>query len=590
MASCGRPQLRRRVRWLQLSGLEQLERAHDAVAIVRVERARRPRRAPRQQRVQRRRTGALQLALPAIPDSLGRRGAQIELGERGTEVEPGAPDHDRPSALGEQRVDLGMRELRVLRHAEARVNREEADEAVLEPRAFAAGRGPGEQLESGVHLQGVGGDRHRSLSAAAQAFRQCDGDRRLSHRRRSEQRNHLWRGHVRSIVASVSGVRIGCGISTGSDARAAGIEAASAARTQLAGAEADLALVFASGSHLAAPEATLEGVHDALEPSQLAGCGAGGVLAEGREVEGGTAVVVWAAALGDGECEVFHVVAEPHEDAFALSGLPLLAGADAVLLMPDPFSFPAEGLLRALAHQAPAVPILGGVASARTHEGSGALFVDELVADSGAVGVRLAGVELLPCVSQGASPVGPELTVTAGEGNVIHQLAGRPALAALRDAVVKLGNEERELLDTPPLLGIVVDGDKPEYVQGDFLVRALTGADPESGSIAIGAPVRLGQVIRLHTRDAESADRDLHEALALRMAALGDDGAAGALVFSCNGRGRGMFGAPDHDAAALQDQLGGPPSAGFFAAGEIGPVGGESFLHSFTATVAIFAR
>ena len=49
-----------------------------------------------------------------------------------------------------------------------------------------------------------------------------------------------------------------------------------------------------------------------------------------------------------------------------------------------------------------------------------------------------------------------------------------------------------------------------------------------------------------------------------------------------------MFGTADHDAAAIEHELGGAPAAGFFAAGEIGPVGGRPWLHGFTATVAVF--
>ena len=139
-------------------------------------------------------------------------------------------------------------------------------------------------------------------------------------------------------------------------------------------------------------------------------------------------------------------------------------------------------------------------------------------------------------------------------------------------------------------MGIVVDVNKPDYVQGDFLVRGLVGADPETGEVAVGTEVRPGQVVRLHARDASSADRDLHRALGIRMEALGGRRPAGALVFACNGRGSGMFGTPDHDAEAIASELGGAPAAGFFAGGEIGPVGGEYFLHSFTATVAVFAR
>jgi len=73
------------------------------------------------------------------------------------------------------------------------------------------------------------------------------------------------------------------------------------------------------------------------------------------------------------------------------------------------------------------------------------------------------------------------------------------------------------------------------------------------------------------------------------MTALGGRPPAGALLFACNGRGRGMFGREGHDVESVERGLGGVPAAGFFAAGEIGPVGGGYFLHSFTATVAVFA-
>ena len=305
-------------------------------------------------------------------------------------------------------------------------------------------------------------------------------------------------------------MRIGCGLSTGPDPRLAAIEAGQQAHAALHGARADVVCVFASGTHLAAPEATLEGVHEALAPPVLIGCGAGGVVGDGREVERGTAVAVWAAALGDGRAEAFHLDVTQGPDAIAVSGMPELEEATAVVLLPDPYSFPTDLVLGELARRGPGVPVLGGIASARTLDGNAALFLGDRLCEDGAVGLAFTGVEVMPCVSQGAAPVGPELTVTAADGHVIRELAGRPALDTLR------------------------------------------------------------------------------EALGLRMAALGGDPPAGALVFTCNGRGQDMFGSPDHDAEALDRELQGAPAAGFFAAGEIGPVGGESFLHGFTATVAIF--
>jgi small ligand-binding sensory domain FIST len=385
-------------------------------------------------------------------------------------------------------------------------------------------------------------------------------------------------------------VHIGAGLSTSPDPRAGALEAALTARAGLDGAACDLAVVFASGAHLAAPEAVLEGVHEALVPAQLAGCAAGGVIGGGREVEDGTAVSVWAAHLGDGAASTFHAtVEEVEEGAGALSGMVDLEGAAGAILLADPATFPTDAVLHFLSEAAPAVPLMGGLASARTAGGATALFMGDQVVEEGAVGVRLDDVEVLPCVSQGAAPIGPELTITDADGYVIRELAGRPALEKLRETIEALAPTDLALVQGGLLMGIVVEPNKPEYVQGDFLVRGLVGADPATGQVAVASEVHQGQVVRLHARDAASADRDLREALEVRMAALGGRQPAGALLFSCNGRGRGLFGRSDHDAGAVDEALAGAPAAGFFAAGEIGPVGGESFLHGFTATIAVFA-
>ncbi|MBV9467244.1 MAG: FIST C-terminal domain-containing protein [Solirubrobacterales bacterium] len=383
-------------------------------------------------------------------------------------------------------------------------------------------------------------------------------------------------------------VRIGAGVSTQPDPLAGGAEAARMAAESLAGTETDLALVFASGAHLAAPEATLEAVHTEIAPRALVGCGAGGVLGAGREVESGTAVVVWAAALaGDGDARVFHATSETGEAQAVVDDLPASTADEGVIMLADPYSFPTDPVLAALADRSPGVPVLGGLSSARTPEGAGALFLGDRVYEEGAVGLFLDGIEMVPCVSQGAAPLGREVTITAAEGNVIRQLAGRPALETIERVIAELPARERALVAAGLLIGIVIDGGKPEYEQGDFLVRGVLGADRGSGALVVGTTVSEGQVLRLHARDARSADQDLRKALRLRAEAIGDP-PAGALVFSCNGRGQAMFGTPDHDASAIARELHGAPAAGFFAAGEIGPVGGRSFLHGFTATLAVF--
>ena len=341
--------------------------------------------------------------------------------------------------------------------------------------------------------------------------------------------------------------------------------------------------------HLVAPEALLEAVHEALLPEALVGCGAAGVIGPHREIEEGTAVSIWAAHLGDGTATAFHAaVEELEEGAGALTGMPELGGSAGAILLADPATFPTDAVLRFLSDSTPMVSLLGGLASGRSGDGA-VLFMGEDVLDEGAVGVRLDGVEMLPCVSQGATPIGPELTITSADGNVIDELAGRPALETLRETIESLSAEELELVQGGLLVGIVVDTNKPDYVQGDFLVRGLVGADPATGKVAVAADVHPGQVVRLHARDALSADRDLREALEIRMTALGGRAPAGALLFACNGRGRDMFHAPHHDAEAVAEALlGRARRRGSSPRARSARSAAMHFLHSFTATVAVF--
>jgi small ligand-binding sensory domain FIST len=374
------------------------------------------------------------------------------------------------------------------------------------------------------------------------------------------------------------------GISTSDAGRDSFAEAASRAALGLGGAPADVAVVFAGGPNLAHAADGVAAVAERLHPGAIVGCGAQGVVGEAREIELG-GVAVWAASLGSGMAEPFALEATPGEErSLEISGVPDLDRADALVLLVDPFSFPVEPLLATLARGHPGLPVIGGLASARDDAGS--LLDGSGPVSAGAVGLALSGVRVAACVSQGARPVGPEMAITAGEANVIHELAGKPAIARLQEAVMSLSPDEREMAVQGLLLGLVVDPNKPDYERGDFLVRGILSADPESGSVTVGEEVRVGQAVRLQVRDADSAGADLSGAIAQGIAQLGGP-PAGALLFTCNGRGSHMFSAPDHDARLLDGATGSAPVAGFFCAGEIGPVGPRNFVHGFTATMAL---
>ena len=380
--------------------------------------------------------------------------------------------------------------------------------------------------------------------------------------------------------------RVGAGLSLSTDAAEAAGEAAREARSALGGAPVDLAFLFLSGDHFGDSAEAVAAVEEELAPRHLLGCVAEGVVARDRELEDGPGAAVWAASLPDAQIETFHSVALSTDEGVAVTGFPTLDDADLVTLLVDPYTFPAAGFLTKLNEEEDAVQLVGGLAAGGGEPDTQALFVDGEIVYEGAVGAVLRGVPVRTVVSQGCEPVGRDSVITHAEDNVVFELAGEPALERLKGDVATLTpDQERSAAAGGVLAGLVIDENRADYGRGDYLMRGLIGVDEETGALAIGEAVRIGQTLRFHVRDAASADTDLRESL---RATLNGERAAGALLFTCNGRGTGMFDEPDHDARAVAELLGDDAVAGFFCAGEIGPVGGKPFLHGFTATLAVF--
>lgn len=346
----------------------------------------------------------------------------------------------------------------------------------------------------------------------------------------------------------------------------------------------DLCLVFVTAAHVAEADDIAAAVRSTLRPRTLLGCTAESVLAGAREVEQRPAVALWTGRVG--QVNPFHLSLTATPDGDTLTGWPddIPDDATALLLLPDPFSFPADAFLKLMDESRPGLPVVGGMASAGQAPGGNRLLVDGEVLDHGAVGAFLgSGVEVTTVVSQGCRPVGTPLVVTEAERNVVHQLAGRPALERLQDLARTLAPSDRQLLTSGLHLGRVIDESKAEFGRGDFLVRNVLGADPSTGSIAVGEVVEVGSTVQFQVRDADSADEDLRHL-------LDDRHAEAALVFTCNGRGTRLFGHADHDAGVVTASLPGAPIAGMFCAGELGPVGGRNFMHGFTASVVLLNR
>jgi len=372
------------------------------------------------------------------------------------------------------------------------------------------------------------------------------------------------------------------------DAREAATRAAGQARELLGDLPASFAVLFASAHFFGSAQALAAAVAQETGGVPLIGCVSEGVAGGAREVESSPAVSLWLAAdLGPVETFAMDFVRTASGGAFG--GYRFGPGPAGVRLMIcDPFTFPAGDLLAHLNEHVPGALVLGGMATGGLRSGQSLLFLDGQVLTHGAVGAHLPGAGIRPLVAQGCRPVGDPYTITRADGNLIVELGGRPPLSRLRDLAAALPVRDQELLARGAHLGLVIDEYQAEPGQGDFLIRGIIGADPGSGAIAVGAEVEAGQTVQFHIRDADSADEDLRRALEREAAALGGRRAAGALLFTCTGRGSRMFAVPDHDAGLVATMLGEIPLAGFFCDGELGPVGRQNFLHTFTASIALF--
>jgi small ligand-binding sensory domain FIST len=367
-------------------------------------------------------------------------------------------------------------------------------------------------------------------------------------------------------------------------------------REGLAGEAPDLLLAFLSPDH------DFRAVNDALARAfpgaVILGASARSVIGAGRELEEETGFAVAAARLPGVQLRPFHLRNEELPDGAEAPDawrerLGFAHGArPSFVLLADPFSCDAEALVAGLDASFPAAPKIGGLASAGNGPGGNRLLCSGRIETQGAVGVALDGeIEVDTIVAQGCRPIGNPLFVTRAREQLLFELDGRKPADVLQALFDAAGERDRELFRTSLFLGIEMKEALSEYHQGDFLVRNLAGLDARSGALVVGAQLHDGQVVQFHLRDAQTSAHDLEERLTRYRGALAAlPSQAGALLFSCLGRGQALYGEADHDSAAFARHLGRIPLTGFFCNGEIGPVEGRTFLHGYTSAFGIFRR
>jgi small ligand-binding sensory domain FIST len=360
------------------------------------------------------------------------------------------------------------------------------------------------------------------------------------------------------------------------------------------GGRPDLALVFISPHHAGAATELAAHLHASLNPAALLGCQGEAIVGNEREIENEPALCVWLARWSRPvEQTLFHLTLEETSEGHSLLGWPdnlqhTATEESAVLLLGDPFSFPTDLFLHQVNEDFSGLRVMGGMSSGSQEPGQGVLLLGAEALNHGAVGVLLEGLPTLrSVVSQGCRPIGKPLVITKSRENIILELGGKPALTQLQALWQELEPADQELVRQGLHVGRVLSEYKDQFQRGDFLVRNVIGLDRGNGAIAIADRVRVGLTVQFHVRDATTADEDLHESLRLDLTSSGRR-PAGALLFSCNGRGSRLFEAPDHDARVIRAEVGDVPLAGFFAQGELGPVSKQNCIHGFTASVVLF--
>lgn len=361
----------------------------------------------------------------------------------------------------------------------------------------------------------------------------------------------------------------------------------------------DLALVFTSG-HRQELDELPQRLRASLKPRSVIGCSGGGVIAAGRESEGRKAISLTLAHLPDVELHGFHLETESLPDPDAAPevwreaiGLPASETIPHFLLLPEPFSFDTEALLRGLDYAYPHSQKLGAVAANARRPSGNRLLLDRQVYSRGMVGLALSGLQVDCLLAQGCRPIGEAYTVTKGERNLIFQMNGKTAMDCLTETRRKLPKKDQKQAEKSLLLGFQGQAglslasllETRPAAQPQFLIRNLVAADLKRGTLASSGKVRPGQIVQFHVRDAESAREELRKVL---RAYNPPSKPAAALLFSSVGRGSKLYGEADYDSHQLLKEFPGLNASGFFGGGEIGPLGDTTYVHGYTACYAIF--
>lgn len=392
------------------------------------------------------------------------------------------------------------------------------------------------------------------------------------------------------------GTFVGVGNSTNRNPAAAGKEAANKALEQAGIASPDFVLVFATVGY--DQRQLIDSIRQATAEAPLCGCSGEGIITRDAFPETNFGVCVMVVSSDrirfEGACvKGIEGCAADAGQRLGSALNPLLApDTRACFLFADGLSFNFDPFLaafqKALGLKEP-LPIFGGLAADNWALQKTYQYFNDEVFCGGMVCVLMSGsAEIAWGINHGCIPVGSRRTITACEGNIIHEIDGIPALDALKEYL----DPDWATQWNRSSLNLCLGFKTPEHIREgyeDFVIRYIPGKDDEHGYVTIQSEVAQGTELWIMRRDKElissglaAISRQLKEKLAQRKPSF-------ILHFECVGRGKVVFRENEKTAllSGLQRELGGDvPWIGFYTYGEIGPISNYNCFHNFTAVIA----
>ena len=358
-------------------------------------------------------------------------------------------------------------------------------------------------------------------------------------------------------------------------------------------ARADLAMIFFTADHAAHQRELVSSLIHVVGTDCVVGCSGAGVLTGEGEIEGSGGIVVLVIEAEEivGRPFLFEPLRGNETNLGASFGdfLAKTQGEDSLMiLLPDTYNGNPQVLLSAMASKAGFHPVIGAGATENGSAGATFQLCGDRIASNSIAGAYLSGdFDLHIDITQGCQPISAPMTITRAEGNLIHEIDGRPAIEVFAKLLKgPLAEDVRRALMVL-FVGLPASREENSVAAGKYLVRNIVGLDAEKGILGVAEHVNEGESMIFTMRDGQRAREDLQQMLHRQIEKLNGKKPGFGVYFNCCARGNSLYGIADIDSAYIRQTLGDFPFIGMFGGYELAPLGNANHLFAYTGVLAL---